>query len=152
MNLSHSSLGIVAIAGLTLAGTPASAQGLQHFAVLSGGNEVNAAGKANAGDPNGSGAVALSLDRAGTRLCVTMVVQLLDTPTMAHIHARTAGVNGPIAVTLTPPNAGNPGSSTTCVTGLAAALTSHIREKPGDFYVNVHTTAFPAGAIRGQLF
>jgi uncharacterized protein (DUF3820 family) len=30
-------------------------------------------------------------------------------------------------------------------------LLRKIADKPGDYYVNVHTADFPAGAIRGQL-
>jgi CHRD domain len=31
------------------------------------------------------------------------------------------------------------------------SLVKEIAKKPKRFYVNIHTTAFPAGAIRGQL-
>jgi hypothetical protein len=31
------------------------------------------------------------------------------------------------------------------------ALIEKIRKHPGNYYLNVHTVQFPAGAIRGQL-
>jgi CHRD domain len=56
-----------------------------------------------------------------------------------------------IVVPLTPPSTGDPGASSGCVTvdpALARAILNH----PHRYYANVHTTAFPNGAARGQLF
>ena len=80
------------------------------------------------------------------------MVQLIGSPVAAHIHEGEAGENGPIVVPLTPPAAGNPGTSAGCVSGVDAGLLTRIRATPNRFYVNVHTGAFPAGAVRGQLF
>lgn len=35
--------------------------------------------------------------------------------------------------------------------GAAADVIQEVVDNPGDFYLNIHTTAFPKGAIRGQL-
>lgn len=129
----------------------AQAQGIQHFAVLNGGNEVNAVtGAAAAGDPDGSGAASITV--SGTRVCFSILVELIGTPNAAHIHDAEAGANGPVVVTLLPPTAGNPGTRAGCVSGLAAALATRLRNTPNQFYVNVHNAAFPTGALRGQLF
>lgn len=153
MKLSRPCLGVALAAGLATAGpTLASAQGLQHFAVLGGGNVVSADGKAKAGDPDGSAAAAITLDRSNSRLCVIMLVQLIDKPTAAALRQGVAGVNGPVVVNLTLPAAGNPGSSTTCISGFDPAVGLHIRTRPGDFYLDVRTGPFPGGAVRGQIF
>jgi len=38
------------------------------------------------------------------------------------------------------------------VTGLDPALVKDIDEHPSAFYANLHSAAFPGGAVRGQLF
>ena len=120
------------------------------FAVLLGGNEVSDAGQANVGDPDGVGSATVLVD--GTTLCFGITVTNLDAPTAAHIHQERAGVNGPIVVPLTAPTAGAPGASSGCIPDVAPDLVEEIFTHPEEFYVNVHTQTFPAGAIRGQLF
>jgi len=119
------------------------------FAVLLGGNEVSSTGQANAGDPDGVGSATILIDT--TRLCFGLTVNNIGAPVVAHIHRGVAGVNGPIVVNLIVPGGGNPGASSGCVT-VGADLLANIRTNPGLFYVNVHTAAFPGGAVRGQLF
>ncbi|MGH8502527.1 MAG: CHRD domain-containing protein [Gammaproteobacteria bacterium] len=121
------------------------------FAVLVGGNEVSNEAQANVGDPNGRGSATIIIPNART-LCFATLVTGIDTPVAAHVHNGLAGRNGPIVVTLTAPDQGNPGNSSGCVTNLGPALLNAITQNPGAFYVNVHTGLFPDGALRGQLF
>jgi hypothetical protein len=139
-------------AALSIVGSHAvQAQQAQHFAVLNGGNEVGPTGQAAAGDRNGYGTASVVVV-GPSQLCFSIVVDQIGPPVAAHIHRAPAGVNGPIVVPLTPPPSGDPGTSSGCVPGLAAGLVTAIRANPEQFYVNVHTAAFPAGAVRGQLF
>ena len=143
---------LAALAGLSVFGaSAASAQGVQLFAVLSGGNEVSPTGQAAAGDLDGSGAASVILV-AADQLCFSILVNHLDQPAMAHIHEGRAGTNGPIVVNLAPPTTGDPGPSSGCVPNVDPNLLERIHRTPSKFYVNVHTGAFPAGAVRGQLF
>ncbi len=67
----------------------------------------------------------------------------------AHIHEAGPDANGPIVVQL-----GTPSDGTGTVDGCTEAdpdLVAEIAAAPGDYYVNVHTTDFPAGLVRGQL-
>ena len=145
----------VAIAAL-VSSSGAFAQGVPLFAVLNGGNECNGASPplCRQGDLDAYGSATVIFP-TGTSACFGIVVDNLAGATLAHIHRGTSGVNGGIVVTLVAPSApgaGNPGASSGCVSGLAPALVTEIRTNPTLFYVNVHNSAFPAGALRGQLF
>ena len=52
-----------------------------------------------------------------------------------------------MVVSLNPPTSG---TAEACAT-VDRALIKAIRKDPASYYVNVHNTEFPAGAIRGQL-
>jgi hypothetical protein len=122
--------------------------------VLLGGNEIDLAGKARAGDLDGYGtASVIYVGRDG--LCFTLAVHNIDRPRFAHIHRGPAGVNGGVVINLAPPSApgaGSPGVAAGCLKSLSPALLNAIRLTPSEFYVNVHTVKFPDGALRGQLF
>ena len=97
-------LGAAALVGLfTLGASAALAQGIQHFAVLHGGNEVSPTRAAAAGNLGGSGAASVIVFGSG-QLCFSIAVQGIGTPTLAHIHRAGAGENGPIVVNLVPPS------------------------------------------------
>lgn len=150
-------LSAVVFAGImAVSHSSAFAQGAPLFAVLNGGNEINpTTGVARAGDPDGFGSATITLSPStvanSTTLCFAILAVNIVTPaSAAHIHRGTSGVNGGVVVTLSPPT-GTPGRVTNCTTVLAT-LANEIRVFPDRFYVNVHNTAFPAGAVRGQLF
>ncbi len=118
------------------------------MAGLLGKNEVGTNGERRAGDLDGQGGATVTV--TASQLCFGIVVQGIDTPTLAHVHQGRNNRNGPIVVTLTPPSAGDPGASSGCV-DVDPTLLDSIRKHPHAFYVNVHTQAFPNGALRGQL-
>ena len=79
------------------------------------------------------------------------------TITGLHIHQGVAGVNGPIVVesgiSPTTPLVLTNGSGFVSLTAsnVSAQVIENILTNPTGFYVNVHTSTLPAGAIRGQL-
>jgi CHRD domain len=118
------------------------------FAVLTGRKEVDDQGRRGAGDPDGRGSFTATVD--GDELCFGITVKNLDEPVAAHIHKARVNRNGPIVVPLTEPSSGDPGASSGCVT-VDPALARAILKNPRKYYANVHTAAFGAGAVRGQL-
>jgi hypothetical protein len=102
------------------------------------------------GDEDGSGTATIYLRTDTNEVCVDISVQSDVTlpATAAHIHQAPAGESGPPVVTLNAPDAS--GLSSTCVV-VDAALMQAMIDNPANFYVNVHTSDFPDGAIRGQL-
>ena len=80
-----------------------------------------------------------------------------ETLTRAHIHKAAAGSNGPIHWDFL--EAGNPVANVTgqpaqlrgVARARAAAVLADLLANPSNYYVNVHSTAFPGGAVRGQI-
>ena len=111
--------------------------------------EANLSGTSTS-DANGSGTAKLRLDRAKKKVCFTLRVKRIGDVAAAHIHAGGAGVDGSIVVDLvTEPEDGD--TFTGCTTGVAKSTIRAILDKPRRYYVNVHTTDHPGGAVRGQL-
>jgi CHRD domain len=108
------------------------------------------------GDTNGFGAFAAVTK--GDKLCYALTARRIEPATLAHIHVGPRGDFGGIVVALRAPTKG---FSADCITTvpddqdsmdtLTDTELAAIKADPSQFYVNVHNTPFPAGAIRGQL-
>lgn len=97
------------------------------------------------GDLDGVGRFVARVNPGQGRLCYTLTSARIGTRTMAHIHEGAAGVAGPPVVTLLPDS-----PRETCM-AVDKALAEKLIRNPRGYYVNVHTTDHPQGAIRGQL-
>jgi hypothetical protein len=151
------SLALAALAALALAGAASAARldGADHggrplSTVLTGEQEVDpVTGAVGVGDPDGSGTATITVNPGQEEVCWEISAEGITLPaTAAHIHEGPAGTAGPVVVALTPPDAS--GFSSGCAT-LEREEAVDILKNPEDYYVNVHTTDFPNGAIRGQL-
>lgn len=125
------------------AASPARAAGIKSFAaVLNGGQEVPAT------TSEAFGVAHLTLDN--TQLCYAITITRLQggAEVGAHFHGPAApGVNADVLLSIT--QTGQVKNGCVPVSALPKALKGAL--KKGMAYLNVHTTQFPAGEIRGQI-
>ena len=132
----------ILLAATAIGCQPASAAITKFQTQLTGAAEVPGPGA-----DKGMGEATLSFDTDKNQVCYTLHAMGTDTPTMAHIHKGAAGAAGGVVVALTAPTTG---MSEGCAPVAADAL-GDILAHPADYYVNIHSAAFPKGAMRGQL-
>jgi hypothetical protein len=123
-----------------------------------GANEVlSTTPGAETDDPDGFGSAAVTFDLAAAtpNVCWDLTYgNLTGTPLAAHIHGpAAAGSNASVVIAFTPFSALGATSATGCrdLTPTEAGFATTLVANPANFYVNVHTSDFPGGAIRGQL-
>jgi hypothetical protein len=108
-----------------------------------------------------SGEMALVLNEERTELAFELNVMNLDPVEIAaaHLHLGAAGVNGPVIFVLSDVSFESPLSGVLTEVDLAAQPSLGVETfddavemmLQGMVYVNVHSTAFPDGEIRGQV-
>ena len=95
-----------------------------------------------------SGTAVVTLNQGQGEVCFDLTWTNTSAPvTAAHIH-RVA--DNSIAVGLFGPPGGGPATNSGCVTA-ARDVIKAMRQDPGAYYVNLHTSAFPAGELAGVL-
>lgn len=155
-------LGVVVVLLLVFASSAVAAPAVPKVfqAKLSGSEEVPPV------DTDAHGIAMFRLSNDGTALEYTLVVNNLVDTLQSHIHIAPEGVNGPVVVFLYPEGGPPPqliegkfsgklasGTITEDDIVLAGVTFDELIEamQTGNAYVNVHTTAFPGGEIRGQI-
>jgi hypothetical protein len=121
----------------------------QSLTALRGGRPISTTLAPVAPNTVGAGSFVARSNIGQGRICWSLTVTGLSDVTAAHIHY----LNGPLATQIAVPLAlPTPftGSATGCATVLRA-LVKQILVHPENFYVNVHTTTYPGGAISGTL-
>jgi hypothetical protein len=152
----------VALLGTSLPTAGAATTPQRNFvAHLSGGEEVPPA------DTRATGQAKFQLSKDGSEISYRLIVANIQNVTQAHIHLAAPGVNGPVVAWLYPsgpPAQLIPGrTSGVLATGtitaddlvgpLAGASLADLLAamEAGNTYVNVHTSQFPPGEVRGQI-
>jgi hypothetical protein len=136
-------LPMAAIAALSLAGGALASDGGRPVSV----QMTGAAERPGPGDPDGTGTAEFRINPGQAQVCYTLTVSSIEPATAAHIHRAPPTSAGPVVVPLTAPTSG---TSSGCAP-VTRALARELIQNPGAFYVNVHNTPFPGGAVRGQL-
>ena len=146
-------IGLVAMSGV---GYAAGRQTVMLTARLTGAQEVPPA------DPDGSGRARVAIDVDAGQVCFDVRVKDTGTPNRGHIHSGAEGVNGPIVVPFFELRPGDAPVTDPrhdalerdrlrdCVSA-SSTLLADIVANPDLYYVNLHNTRFPGGAIRCQL-
>ena len=115
----------------------------KYTATLLGANEIPTA------DPTAVGFAEVTADTTTNTVSWVILAPDLANVSASHIHRGGPTVaSGTVVIPFNQPftNGVSSGSAT-----ITPALMSELVGNPGGFYVNVHNTAFPGGAIRGQL-
>lgn len=109
------------------------------------------------GDPDATGVASLTLQPGKRTVCYDLSWMNIgadpetETVHSAHIHEAPAGSPGPVVVPLfVEESFSGTDSDAGCVSASAQQIAAIIGN-PSNYYVNVHSDTFPAGAIRGQL-
>jgi hypothetical protein len=141
MTISRITAGAAALVALLSA--PVSAQ---NYAVIS----TNLFGENVPGGGAGEDAVADfdgEIDLAQDQLCYFFALEGLGSADAAHVHQAKSGESGPVVVTLPLPGEQ---VDEVCVK-LERSLLQAIADQPMDYYIDVHSTDKPDGALRGQF-
>lgn len=93
-----------------------------------------------------TGTATVTADPSSGQVCAKVTSNVTGAVAM-HIHKGASGANGPVVVAL---DVKAINGSSLCATATPAIATA-IAADPAGYYVNIHTPAKPAGALRGQL-
>jgi hypothetical protein len=111
------------------------------------------AGNTNPPDKMPIGLGTFNLSQDNTMLEVNVLVNDLTSPiTNAHLHYGMPGVSGPVIVPISQFRTGNSYRGVFDLTTLADPAAFLDSLQMGEVYVNIHTSNYPAGEIRGQLY
>jgi len=100
----------------------------------------------------GFGNATVTFDSTRSNITVTITVANLGAAiNNFHIHEGAAGVAGPVIINLIGLGGVFANGTMTVTVPVPADVALRMVQNPANFYVNVHTTQFPGGAVRGQL-
>ena len=133
---------LVAVAALAVAATAGARSSFTELKTVA----LSGSAESPAGAPGGSGKARIFYDMKEGMMCWALNVKGISTAIAAHIHKGAAGTAGPIVIPLSAPTPASKG----CV-GASRSLIRDVVANPSQYYVNVHTRDFPAGAVRAQL-
>lgn len=103
------------------------------------------------GDDDGLGLAFVTFDSTTGEVCYEVAVANITLPANAmHIHVGAAGESGGVVIPF-PTAPDEEGAARGCTTAEDMAVLEDLAANPEGYYVNVHTSDFPDGAVRAQL-
>ncbi|MFE9633970.1 CHRD domain-containing protein [Streptomyces sp. NPDC006463] len=120
-------------------------------ALSNGAQEIPKTDTSKVGDPDGFAAT--FLQPSGTDVDYSLAWVDIKSPTLGHIHRGPFGKNGDVVFNLLDrPVPDGIFAVSGRLAGQKAEDVRGLQENPRDYYSNIHTSEFPDGAVRGQLF
>ncbi|RAS61368.1 CHRD domain-containing protein [Lentzea atacamensis] len=129
--------------------SPVKGKPLFFSADLDGKQEVPTPGGPAVGDEDGSARALVEV--RGDRVTYAIEWKKTAQLTLGHLHQGVAGQNGPVKVNLFTTPMPETLSAAAGQTVVDPKLADEIRRNPAGFYVNLHSTDRPGGAVRAQL-
>jgi len=146
-------LAVVGAAAVPAAGVAEGKSGHGTMCVLHA--RLAAANETTGSTSTAKGHTLIKVRSDGTIQFKTHILKNGETFVAGHIHQAPAGVAGPIVVPLfvspAPPTSARHIKQRGEATPNAGTSGADLCQNASAYYVNYHTTAFPGGAIRGQL-
>lgn len=133
-------IGIGVAAGVVLAHTAEQRASLSGDAVAPG-----------PGDPDGSGRATIRSAPDEGILCYKVFFKGIGKAIGAHIHEAPKGVAGPKHLRLFTSKKGKNSPAEGCHKSVPVETIEAMHDNADGYYVDVHTKAYPDGALRGQL-
>lgn len=135
----------IAVVGSILV-SPAQAHVSEQMALLRSGSVEPGPG------PNkGSGAARIRSASEIDTVCYKLTFENIGKATAAHIHEGESGQTGDVVVDFFSGTTERPSPQDGCIRQVPAGLIESMQSHPQSYYVDVHTSDFPDGAIRGQM-
>jgi hypothetical protein len=103
----------------------------------------------NAGDEDGTGSAEVTLKPQKGKVCFVIEFEDIENPTAGHIHKGLKGDDGPIKIEFFEGEAQS-SPIDDCVKAEEKQI-NKVAKNAERYYVNLHNSEFPDGAIRGQL-
>ncbi|HEX8207964.1 MAG TPA: CHRD domain-containing protein [Solirubrobacteraceae bacterium] len=105
------------------------------------------------GDPNGSGTGTVSVYPSRNTLCWSLNASGVGQGVELHLHRGTRNEQSVVVstVSLMTDALRTPGSISGCLYVTRRSILNEIQARPHMFYMALHNTEFPGGALRGQL-
>ena len=100
------------------------------------------------GDNDGTGSATITFGEQPGTICYAYSVQFVDQVTGVKVGNGNPNDFGATIATLATGAQPTPGG---CVSGIDQAVIRGMKLAPGSYYVEIDTSAFPEGALRGQL-